>query len=239
MIMSNNKPNIPSSIDEDNLLTKVSDDVFQDIKTKLIFKIPSNWDFELGTKSITFENIRNVARRKGLSSNTINKYYSQDCRIDCDCHIIYLTIKNNDFDVVKYPLFIGEMKKQGTNDKRLEEGLTKQGIGNAGVDRIAKNFLIASSFCFYCDDYFFPYNVFIHGCAFLEKEITKTLKSKIEPLFGELNVCNPFFDKDIPWERKGGCCYYQGDMFSYEQLYDFCFKCCEMGINYYINKFRK
>lgn len=235
--MGNKNPNITSSVSDDNLLTSVTDKVFQDIRAKMIFKIPSNWDFELGDKSITFKSIREAAKKKGMSIKTICTYFGQDCRIECDCHIIYLTIKNNDNDIVKFPLFIGEMKKQGTNDRRIEEGLSRQSIGNAGPDRVAKNFYIAATYCYLCDDTFFPYNVFLHGCDFAENEITKTLKSKLEPLFGKLNTFNPYFDKNIPWERKGGCCYYQGEAFSYEQLYDYCFKCCECGIEHYRERF--
>ena len=140
---------------------------------------------------------------------------------------------------IKYPLFIGEMKKQGTNDRRIKEGLKKQSIGNAGADRVSKNFKIAGAYCYLCDKDFFPYNVFLHGCDFSEETITKTTKSKLEPLFGKLNTLNPFFDKDIYWERSGGSCFYQHEEFTYEQLYNICFKCCEVGINHYLERFGK
>ena len=103
------------------------------------------------------------------------------------------------------------------------EGKKKQAIGNAGPDRVAKNFEIAADYCFLCDKTFFPYNVFLHGCDFRESEITNTTKAKLHPFFGELNILNPYFDKDIFWARKGGSCFFQGNDYTYEQLYNICF----------------
>ena len=134
---------------------------------------------------------------------------------------------------------MGEMKKQGTNEKRMLEGKKKQSIGNAGPDRVAKNYVIASDFCYLCDKFFFPYNVFLHGCDFKENEITTTTKAKLQPFFGTLNNLNPYFDNDIWWGRKGGSCFFQGDDYTYEQLYNICFQCCEIGILYYISKYQE
>ena len=62
-------------------------------------------------------------------------------------------------------------------------------------------------------------------------------EAKLQPFFGELNKFNPYFDKDIYWARKGGSCFLQGEDFTFEQLYEICFKCCETGIKYYLEKF--
>ena len=51
-----------------------------------------------------------------------------------DGGVIYLTDRDNNM----YPILIGEVKKQGTNDKREEEGKGKQAQGNA-VERLGKN----------------------------------------------------------------------------------------------------
>jgi hypothetical protein len=41
---------------------------------------------------------------------------------------------------ITYPILIAEAKNQGTNDRRLEEGLSKQAKGNA-IERLGKNLI--------------------------------------------------------------------------------------------------
>lgn len=230
--------NITPSKYDDDLLTKATGDVFCDIKNKYLFAIPDTWNLELETKKLRFKDIKEKMIEEGLSVAKANAYYGADSSIDTDAHIIFLTIMNNG-KKLKKPLFMGEIKKQGTNDKRLLEGKKKQAIGNAAPDRVAKNYMIASDYCYFCDKDFFPYNVFLHGCDFSEDEITETTKAKLQPLFGTLNQHHPFFDKDIFWTKRGGSCFYQGDDYTYDQLYTICYKCCEIGLKHYIAKYRE
>ena len=61
------------------------------------------------------------------------------------------------------PILISEAKKQGTNIKRLHEGLKKQSKGNA-IERAFKNI---EEFKLYCEDLdYFPYVIFACGCDF-------------------------------------------------------------------------
>ena len=233
---NNGNNNIPSSKNDDGMLTKVTEDVYKDIKNKYLCKIPDNWNFECKTKKIEFKDIQSLMVQNGISPNIAKKYYGEDSSIITDAHIIFLTMLENNNMIAK-PLFMGEMKKQGTNDKRLREGKKRQAIGNAAPDRVAKNFEIASDFCYLCNKDFFPYNVFLHGCDFKESEMTVTTKAKLLPFFGELNVLNPYFDKNIFWGRKGGSCFYQHEDYTYEQLYKYCYECCELGINYYLSNY--
>lgn len=231
--------NITSSRYDDELLSLVSENVCKDISEKYLCIIPDEWNFECGDKSIYYKNIYSLLAKTGLSDKIIADYYGLNNRIDTDAHIIYLTIKSGE-NIIKNPIFIGEMKKQGTNDKRESEGKRKQSQGNAACDRIAKNYFIASDYCYLCNKEVFPYTVFLHGCDFSEQEITSTTKSKLSPFFGKLNVLTPFFDKDILIylnTKKGGSCFYQKDNFTYEQLYNECFNCCEICVKYYIDKY--
>ena len=236
----NNKGNndIPSMKVDDELLSTAAKNAYDSIREKYLFVIPDTWDMRCGDKSLIFSDIKEKMVEIGYSMDTANKYYGEDCKIQTDAPIIWLEINQNN-TIVKNPIFMGEMKKQGTNGKRLEEGKSKQSQGNAAGDRVAKNFQIAADFCYLCDRNFFPYNVFMHGYDFKDDEITKTTKSKLKPFFGELNTLNPYFDKDIPWGRKGGSCFYQGDNYTYEQLYQICYDCCEIGIKHYLSKYRK
>ena len=228
--------NIPSSTLDDVTLTTAAMNACESIREKYLRRIPDTWNFECGTKKITFKDIRDEMISEGINPDKAESYYGGPSSIETDANIIYLTM-NIDGKIVRKPIFMGEMKKQGTNDRRLMEGKKKQAIGNAAPDRVAKNYEIFADFCYNCDCNFFPYNVFLHGCDFSDDEMTGTMRGKLSPFFGDLNVFNPYFDKDVRMSLKGGCCYYQEEDFTVEQLYDYVYKCCEEGIKYFLCKF--
>lgn len=236
----NNKGNnnIPSSKTDDELLTDAVKKACKDIREKYLCRIPDTWNIECSAKKIPFKDIKEEMVNEGIAASKADSYYGGNSSIETDAPIIYLVMSFGSRKIRK-PIFMGEMKKQGTNDRRIMEGKKKQAIGNAGPDRVAKNFEIASDYCYLCDKEFFPYNVFLHGCDFKEEEITGTTKSKLLPFFGTLNILNPYFDKDIFWARKGGSCFYQGKDYTYEQLYNICYECCEMGVAHYISKYKE
>lgn len=227
---------IPSSKHDDDLLTTVTVDVCNAINNSYIFRIPDTWNFECGPKRLTFKDIKRKMINEGISPKKAERYYGVDSSIITDSHIIYLTMKV-DGKTIRKPLFLGEIKKQGTNDVRVAEGKKKQAIGNAAPDRISKNFLISSDFCYLSDKELFPYTVFLHGCDFNDVWLTNTMLAKIQPFFGELNKLNPFFDKDVFWNRRGGSCFFQGDNYTYEQLYKICYECCEVGVKHFLKKY--
>lgn len=231
-------PNITSSLNDDKLLTRATELAYVNITSDWLFKLPSNWNIICCGKKLMYSDIRKRMLERGYSKSSVFKYYNGDGGVECDSPIIYLTVKDSSYgNVSSYPLFIGEIKKQGTNDRRVSEGKKKQAIGNAAPDRVAKNYEIFADFCYNCDCNFFPYNVFLHGCDFSDDEMTGTMRGKLSPFFGDLNVFNPYFDKDVRMSLKGGCCYYQEEDFTVEQLYDYVYKCCEEGIKYFLCKF--
>lgn len=67
----------------------------------------------------------------------------------------------------KHLILITEDKKQGTNDKRMAEGLKRQSLGNA-IERFAKNSNFNSLLVHEEDIY--PYILFGSGCDFHESE---------------------------------------------------------------------
>ena len=194
--------NIPSTTADDILLSSAVDMAFNMIKNDFLCKIPNNWNFELSEKSIRFDDIKTLMIEEGISYEKAESYYGGPSSIVSDCPIIHLVIIKNK-KTIKKPLFIGEIKKQGTNDERIARGLKKQAVGNAGTDRVAKNLKIASDYCFLCDKEFFPYNVFLHGCDFDEIEISSTTKAKLHPFFGKLNCLNSFFNPSSSWVISG------------------------------------
>jgi type II restriction enzyme len=237
-----NEYTITSSRIDDEMLTNVTKNVCNALREKYLCAIPDTWDFECNSKKISFKDIKQLAIASGMPEHKVNMYYGENSSIISDAYIIYLNIYKNENDINRYPLFIGEIKKQGTNDIRMKNGKPRQAQGNAGTDRVSKNFIIASDYCYLIDRDFFPYTVFLHGCDFGVDEISKTTKSKLSPLFGELNKFNPHFDKDMLIylsQHKGGTCYYQKEVYTYKQLFEACYNCCDYGINHYLSKYGK
>lgn len=76
----------------------------------------------------------------------------------------------------KYPILISEAKKQGTNDKLLEEGKKKQAKGNA-IERAVKNH---SEINLYFRPYdYYPYVVFASGCDF---EASSSINDRLDSM---------------------------------------------------------
>ena len=234
MIKENERINFSSGYEK--TLDKAVEMAVKEISNKYICSIPDEWDLCIRDKRILFSDIKDKMQENGLSTEKANMYYGLDSSIIVDAKVVELTI-NNGGTVKSYPLFIGEDKKQGTNDERISEGKARQAIGNA-VERAAKNYIIVADYCFLHDHNFFPYVIFAHGCDFGD-DITKTTKAKLMPYVGEINVINPFFDNEIWWARKGGTCFCQNDTFTEEELYKICYEICRIGIEHYLKRFGK
>lgn len=220
--------------EDDKRLDAIIRQVYKQFYADHILSLPSNFAIELDEEAIPFSEIRQKWESAGIPQSVCEEYYGGTNRIQTDCSMIVLTIRT-DKHVERYPLFMAEIKKQGTNDKRLAEGKRKQSQGNAAGDRVAKNFHIAADYCINED--FFPYTIFMHGFDFSETEITTTTLSKLKPFIGTLNELHPFFDKTIKNRVKGGSCFYQGEDFTKEQIFKICYECCKIGIEYYIKKY--
>jgi type II restriction enzyme len=100
----------------------------------------------------------NIAKNIGKSNW---KPCSKNPYIKPDGGILFAKIKGK-----IYPILISEAKKQGTNDKLLEEGKKKQAKGNA-IERAVKNHSELKLFFKPYD--FYPYVVFASGCDFEQK----------------------------------------------------------------------
>lgn len=232
MIRENERVNFSSEYEKN--LNDAVEMAVKSIRNKYICLIPDEWDIRISDKKIPFSAIKDKMQEIGLSKVKSEMYYGLDSSIIVDVKIVELTI-NDGGNVKSYPLFIGEDKKQGTNDKRIFEGKSRQAIGNA-VERAAKNYIIVADYCFLYDRNFFPYVIFAHGCDFGD-DMTKTMKAKLMPYIGEINKINPYFDSEIWWARKGGTCFCQNDMFTTENMYKICYEVCKIGIEHYLKRF--
>ena len=82
----------------------------------------------------------------------------------------------------KYPIVLAEMKRQGTNDERMNEGKKKQATGNA-IERLGKN--LTGIKVLFENDTILPFICFCWGCDF--KEGTVLAKLYTLNSFYELN----------------------------------------------------
>lgn len=148
--------------DARNLEGKLSDTV-QEVIKYLQFTFPGikfSWSKKLEKKKIA-ENI-------GKSDW---KPCSKNPYILPDGGILYAEILGK-----VYPILISEAKKQGTNDKLLEQGKKKQAKGNA-IERAVKNH---SEISLYCRPYdYYPYVVFASGCDF---EVSSSINDRLDSM---------------------------------------------------------
>lgn len=121
-----------------------------------------------------------------------------------------LSILSNDGSR-EHPILITEVKNQGTNDLRAEEGLKKQAMGNA-IERLGKN--VIGFRAMMLDDGIIPFVCFGYGYDFHEGSSIVDRVRTIA-MFGELNSVNvvpegeeglfnrgSFYFRQEPWSRK-------------------------------------
>jgi type II restriction enzyme len=122
-----------------------------------------------------------------------------------DGGVLYAKIKDK-----IYPILISEAKKQGTNDKLIEEGKKKQSKGNA-IERAVKNHSELKLFFKPYD--FYPYVIFASGCDFEESSsINDRLDSMTE--YEPRNVEYTFHPDKLAtvWIRE--------DIWTFSEIYD-------------------
>lgn len=218
---------------------------FEKLNEKFYWKLPSNIHLRFEDNgSLLYTYIQKILRLNGISEETAKKHYPDICglakkssKIETDGFIPYIDIMRNDGQEISYPIFAVEMKKQGTNDRRMSEGLGKQAIGNAACDRIGKNLRIFSHI--YIKEDICPYMVCLNGCDFgnsndIGEKISSTNISKLTPFFGNLNVVNKYKDEI---GEGGASCFYQKETFSVDSLVE---KLVDIGsntIDYFIKKY--
>lgn len=88
-----------------------------------------------------------------------------------------------DIDGNKYPILISEVKNQGTNDLRLQEGLQEQAKGNA-IERLGKNVIGLRTALMH--ETIFPFVCFGYGYDFNERSSILDRVVTIA-MFGKLN----------------------------------------------------
>ena len=152
-------------------------------------------------------------------------YSSEKSYIKPDGGLVYLIAK----DGKKYPILISEVKNQGTNDLREQQGKKKQAKGNA-IERLAKN-VVCLRTLFMSED-IFPFVCFGYGCDFKEDS---TILDRIVTIamFGKLNVIHLY--KEGPFNR--GSFYFREKMWSNGEMEDIIYSIAKGSIEYYFSKY--
>lgn len=112
-----------------------------------------------------------MIKKKQIRNEFEEKYY--DRTIHPDGGVLYIVNKKTKD---KLPLVIAEIKRQGTNDVRTQEGKAKQATGNA-IERLGKNLTGIKTMMNY--EKITPFVCFGWGCDFSNKEENGTVLSKV------------------------------------------------------------
>ncbi|MBQ6110223.1 MAG: hypothetical protein IJL05_02470 [Alphaproteobacteria bacterium] len=129
----------------------------------------------------------------------------------------------------KYPILIPEVKNQGTNDLRINEGLKKQPKGNA-IERLGKNVIGLRTY--FLTENIFPFVCFGYGCDF---DDTSSILDRVITIamFGKLN--KTYLHNEQQFNR--GSFYFRRNKWSIEEMVNIMYDIAEKSIFYYFSKY--
>lgn len=136
---------------EDKQCAKVIDALIPELETE--FNIKLTWQKKILISDIV-NTLREIYPNVGFSNPEKDTSFMSP-----DGGITYMSSKNGK----NYPILIAEVKNQGTNDLREQEGKKKQAQGNA-VERLGKNVIGFRTFML--QESIFPFVCFGDGCDF-------------------------------------------------------------------------
>ena len=139
-----------------------------------------------------------------------------------------------DDDGNKYPILISEVKNQGTNRKREEEGLKKQAMGNA-IERLGKNVIGLRTALMH--EAIFPFVCFGYGCDFEE---TSSILDRVTTIamFGKLNTTYLHNTGDGGRLNRGSF-YFRDPKWSVDEMQTIMYDIAERSIFYYFSRYGK
>ena len=145
----------------------------------------------------------------------------------------FLYIQGQPGDKVSYPILIAEVKNQGTNDLRANEGLPQQARGNA-IERLGKN-LIGLRTAFMRES-IFPFVCFGYGCDFTANSSILDRVSTMA-MFGELNTTYLHSEEGGKFNR--GSFYFRPQKWSVDEMTEIMRDIAERSVLYYFSKYRE
>jgi len=156
-----------------------------------------------------------------------NKFRSSNMRPDGG--IIFLKDKQGK----SYPILISEVKNQGTNDLRINEGKKKQAQGNA-VERLGKNVIGFKTATM--NESIFPFVCFGYGCDFADDS---SILDRIVTIamFSELNVVRLHCEGSSHKIRRGSF-FFRRNKWTEDEMYNVMFDIADRSVLYYFSKYK-
>lgn len=202
----------------------------------MILYLRERFDFEkeYSVYELIFEKILRVedmlAHIKRRGNRMEFDYDYIDREIVPDGGVLFLTKKDSG---EKLPLLFAEIKRQGTNDARQEEGKKRQAVGNA-IERLGKN--LTGIRAMMNHDKVTPFVCFGWGCDFAPEE--KTVLSKVSML-------NEFYplNRTYVFKRDGSAdhnayapvsMYFREEPWTVEEMTDIMKEIAETTFRYYV-----
>ena len=157
-------------------------------------------------------------------------YFFETSSIRPDGGILSLLDNNGN----KYPILISEVKNQGTNRKREEEGLKKQAMGNA-IERLGKNVIGLRTALMH--EAIFPFVCFGYGCDFEE---TSSILDRVATIamFGKLNTTY-LHNTGEGGKLNRGSFYFRDPKWSVDEMQNIMYDIAERSLFYYFSRYGK
>ena len=156
-------------------------------------------------------------------------YHSDKSYIRPDGGILY--IDGAPEDGQRYPILISEVKNQGTNDRRIQEGLPKQAKGNA-IERLGKNVIGLRAALM--RESIFPFVCFGYGCDF-EQGSSILDRVTTMAMFGKLNTTYLHNEQNDRFNR--GSFYFRDRRWSVAEMAEIMKDIAERSVLYYFSKY--
>lgn len=183
-------------------------------------------------KQISTEYMINFIKEKGKRLEFDEKYLKNS--IKPDGGILYLVESDDSGRIImKKPILISEIKRQGTNDERIKEGKKKQATGNA-IERLGKNLTGVKTMMNY--EKITPFVCFGWGCDFAEDSTAVLAKVSMLNEFYPLNRINVF-------KKDGGSdfnyfspvsMFFREKKWSIDEMYEIMKEIAESAFRYYV-----
>ena len=144
-----------------------------------------------------------------------------------------LSLQSTPDDPLRYPILIAEVKHQGTNDLRLQEGLAKQAKGNA-IERLGKNLIGLRTALMH--EAIFPFVCFGYGCDFSpDSSILDRVATMA--MFGSLNVTHLYNEQGGRLNR--GSFYFRPEPWTIAEMVDIMRDIATRSVLYYFSRYRE
>ena len=172
-----------------------------------------------------------VAELRHRYPDTTFHYHFDSSSIRPDGGILHIRGKAG--DKFMYPVLIAEVKNQGTNDLRADEGLPKQAKGNA-IERLGKNLIGLRAALM--REAIFPFVCFGYGCDF---EADSSILDRVSTMamFGELNKTYLHNEEGGKFNR--GSFYFRPNPWSVDEMVNVMADIAERAVLYYFSKYRE